>query len=285
MKKLILDTELTRREFVGAVGGLLASSALPASATASVAGKKLGNIGVQLYTVRDDMKKNFEGTLARVAQIGYKEVEFAGYFDHSARSVRSTLRKNGLTAPAAHVGFPELGKSWDKVIEDALVVGHRYLICPWIDEKLRTPEGYRQVAELFNKAGERTKSAGLQFGYHNHDFEFKRIQGQLVYDWLLEHTDPKLVKMELDIYWIRTGGEDPLTYFRRYPGRFPALHIKDKSADGKMVDVGQGVIPWQAILRRRELAGVKHIFVEHDQPADAFATIRNSYRYLKTLNV
>ena len=122
MKKLILDTELTRREFVGAVGGLLATSALPASATASVAAKKLGKIGVQLYTVRDEMKKNFEGTLARVAQIGYKEVETAGYFDHSAKSVRDTLRKNGLTSPAAHVGFPELGKSWDKVIDDALVI-------------------------------------------------------------------------------------------------------------------------------------------------------------------
>jgi sugar phosphate isomerase/epimerase len=285
VKKLILDTELTRREFVGAVGGLLATSALPASATASVAAKKLGRIGVQLYTVRDDMKKDFAGTLAKVAQIGYKEVEFAGYFDHSAKSVRDILRRNGLTAPAAHVGFPVLGKEWDKVIDDAHIIGHHYLICPWIDEKLRNPEGFKQIAELFNKVGERTKQAGLQFGYHNHDFEFKRIQGQLIYDWLLEHTDPKLVKMELDVYWIRTGGQDPLTYFRRYPGRFPALHIKDKAADGKMVDVGQGVIPWKTILGRRELAGVKHIFVEHDQPADAFATIRNSYHYLKSLNV
>ena len=133
MKKLILDTELTRREFVGAVGGLLASSALPASATASVAAKKLGKIGVQLYTVRDDMKKDFAGTLAKVAQIGYKEVEFAGYFDHSAKSVRDILHRNGLTAPAAHVGFPVLGKEWDKVIDDAHIVGHHYLICPWID--------------------------------------------------------------------------------------------------------------------------------------------------------
>jgi sugar phosphate isomerase/epimerase len=286
MKKPILETDLTRREFVGALGGLLASTGLPTeSAAHSAAGKKLGRIGLQLYTVRDEMKKNFAGTIARVAQIGYKEVEFAGYFDHSARSVRDTLRQNGLASPAAHIGFPVLGKEWDKVIDDALVVGHQYLICPWIDEKLRNPEGFRQVAELFNKAGERAKAAGLQFGYHNHDFEFKRIQGQLIYDWLLEHTDPKLVAMELDIYWIRTGGQDPLTYFRRYPGRFPCLHIKDKDAAGNMVDVGKGVIPWRAILGRRNVAGTKHIFVEHDQPPNPFASIRDSYRYLKALNV
>jgi len=286
VRKPILETDLTRREFVGAVGGLLASSALPSgSATDSAVMRKLGRIGVQLYTVRDEMKKNFAGTLARVAQIGYKEVEFAGYFDHSAKSVRATLRQNGLTSPAAHIGFPVLGKEWDKIIEDALVVGHRYLICPWIDEKLRTPEGFKQVAELFNKAGERAKAAGLQFGYHNHDFEFKRIQGQLIYDYLLEHTDPKLVAMELDIFWIRTGGQDPLTYFRRYPGRFPCLHIKDMDAAGKMVEVGKGVIPWRAILARRDVAGTKHIFVEHDQPANPFESIRDSYRYLRALEV
>jgi sugar phosphate isomerase/epimerase len=286
MKKPILDTELTRREFVGALGGLLASSGLPMeSAAKSAADKKLGRIGLQLYTVRDEMKKDFAGTIARVAQTGYKEVEFAGYFDHSAKSVRDTLRQNGLTSPSAHIGYPVLGKEWDKVIEDALVVGHHYVICPWIDEKLRNPEGFKQVAELFNKAGERAKAAGLQFGYHNHDFEFKRIQGQLIYDWLLEHTDPKLVAMELDIYWIRTGGQDPLTYFRRYPGRFPCLHIKDKDAAGNMVDVGKGVIPWREILGRRGVAGTKHIFVEHDNPKDAFASIRDSYRYLKALNV
>jgi hypothetical protein len=147
MKKPILDTELTRREFVGALGGLLAFSGLPMEPSAnSVAGKKLGSVGLQLYTVRDDMKKDFAGTIARVAKIGYKEVEFAGYFDHSAKSVRDILRQNGLTSPAAHIGFPVLGKEWDKVIEDALVVGHHYVLCPWIDEKLRTPEGFRQVA-------------------------------------------------------------------------------------------------------------------------------------------
>lgn len=286
MKKNILDTDLTRRGFVGAVGGLLVSSALPAeSAASTAASKKLGRIGLQLYTVRDEMKKNFAGTLARVARIGYKEVEFAGYFGNSPRTVRNLLRQNGLTSPASHVGFPVLGKEWDKIIEDALVIGNRYVICPWIDEKQRTLDGYKQVAELFNKAGERAKSAGLQFGYHNHDFEFKKLQGRLAYDLLLEETDPKLVVMELDVFWITNGGYDALAYFRRYPGRFPCLHIKDRDAAGKMVDVGKGAIPWRAVLARRGIAGTKHIFVEHDEPGDAFAFISNSYRYLSTLDV
>lgn len=286
MKNTGLDTDLTRREFVGAVGGFLASSALTAgSATNTEAVKKLGRIGVQLYTVRDEMKKNFDGTLARVARIGYKEVEFAGYFGNSAKRVRASLRQNGLASPAAHIGFPVLGKEWDKTIEDARDIGQRFVICPWIDEKHRTMDGYKQVAELFNKAGERAKAAGLRFGYHNHDFEFKPIQGRLPYDLLIEETDPALVTMEMDVFWTRKGGQDPLAYFRRYPGRFPCLHIKDLDAAGKMVDVGKGVIPWRAILARRELAGTKHIFVEHDQPPDPFASIRDSYRYLKALDI
>ncbi|HYN82643.1 MAG TPA: sugar phosphate isomerase/epimerase [Gemmatimonadaceae bacterium] len=285
MKKPILDTDMTRRGFVGAVGGLLASSTLPAeSAANTAAGKKLSRIGLQLYTVRDEMQKNFARTLARVARIGYKEVEFAGYFGNSPRTVRNLLRQYGLTSPASHVGFPVLGKEWDKTIEDALVIGNRYVICPWIDEKQRTLDGYKQVAELFNKAGERAKSAGLQFGYHNHDFEFKKLQGRLAYDLLLEETDPKLVVMELDVFWITNGGHDALAYFTRYPGRFPLLHIKDRDAAGKMVDVGKGAIPWRAVLARRGIAGTKHIFVEHDQPGDAFAFISNSYRYLRTLD-
>jgi sugar phosphate isomerase/epimerase len=286
MKKPVLETEMTRRGFVGAVGGLLVSSALPAeSAASTAAGKKLGRIGLQLYTVRDEMQKNFARTLARVARIGYREVEFAGYFGNSPRTVRNLLRQNGLTSPASHVGFPVLGKEWDKTLEDAAAIGNRYVICPWLDEKQRTLDGYKQAAELFNKAGERAKAAGLQFGYHNHDFEFKKHQGRLAYDLLLEETDPKLVVMELDVFWITNGGYDALAYFRRYPGRFPLLHIKDRDPSGKMVDVGKGAIPWRAVLARRELAGTKHLFVEHDQPANPFAFLSNSYRYLRTLDV
>ncbi len=276
-----------RREFLGAAGALLAFAGLnPAEASESVASlKKVGPVGVQLYSVRDAMKADFAGTLAHVARIGYKEVEFAGYFDKSPREIRALLKKNGLTAPSAHIGFPVLGASWDKIIADAEVVGHRYLICPWIDEKLRTIDGYKQVADLFNHAGERARKAGMQFGFHNHDYEFPPIDGQVPLDLLMTQTDPKLVAFEMDVFWITNAGKDPLAYFKRFPGRFPLLHIKDRDASGKMVSVGKGAIDWKAVLRHRTQAGTKHIFVEHDNPADPFASIADSYAYLRKLNV
>jgi sugar phosphate isomerase/epimerase len=277
-----------RREFLGTLGALLASTALPMNSVGSVlSAMKVGPIGLQLYTVRDEMKKDVAGTLARVARIGYREVEFAGYFDKSPQSIRAMLKRNGLTAPSAHIGFPVLGASFDKIIADALVVGHQYLICPWIDEKQRTIDGYKAAAELFNKAGERAKQSGLKFGYHNHNFEFPLVDGQRPYDLLITQTDPDKVVMEMDVFWVRKGGADPLEYFKKYPGRFQELHIKDMDAtpDQNMTDVGKGIINWKEILSHRAQAGTKHIFVEHDQPKDPYVTIRNSYQYLRTLAV
>lgn len=280
-----MTRHIDRREFLGTVGSAGAMLALGNLGGETADAKKLGAIGLQLYTVRDQMKKDFFGTLAKVARIGYNDVEFAGYFGYDAKAVRAALKQNGLVSTSSHIGFPELGKSWDTIIEDAQTIGQKYLICPWIDEKKRTISGYKEVAELFNKAGEQAKKAGLQFGYHNHDFEFPPIDGQVPYDLLIKETDPRLVKMEMDVFWITNAGKDPVSYFRRYPGRFSLLHIKDRDAAGKMVDVGKGVIPWKSILARRQLAGVKHIYVEHDDPADPFASIRASYQYLKRLDV
>ena len=277
----------TRREFLGTAGALLVSAGLPSTRASGSRAHvtKLGPIGVQLSTVRDAMKKDFAGTLARVAQIGYREVEFAGYFGHSPQEISSLLKRNGLTSPSAHIGMPVLGAEWDKTIADALVVGHRYLVCPWIDEKYRTADGFKQVAKSFNAAGERAKSAGIQFAFHNNTYEFTPVSGKIPYDLLLAETDPALVVMEMDVFWLRNGGADPVDYFSRYPGRFPMLHIKDMDAAKKMVDVGKGVIDWKAILRRRDLAGTKHVFVEHDAPADPFASIRDSLAYLSSLEV
>ena len=271
---------IDRREFFGAVGSAAAVIAL-----GDLHAKKIGRIGLQLYTVRDQMKSDFFGTLAKVARIGYKEVEFAGYFGNDARAVRAALKQNGLTSPSSHIGFPVLGPAWDKTIEDAQTLGQKYLICPWIDEKLRTLDGYKQTAELFNKAGEQTKKAGIQFGFHNHDYEFTPVDGQVPLDLLITQTDPKLVAFEMDVFWIRHGGQDPIAFFKKYPGRFPLLHIKDMDASRNMVDVGKGTIPWKTVIEKGKAQGVKHIFVEHDQPADPLASIRNSYRYLATLNV
>lgn len=266
---------------------------------------QIDKVGLQLYTVRDAMKKDFSGTIARVASIGYKEVEFAGYFDHSPADVRAILDKNGLTGPSCHVGYDIVEKHWPETIDAAHTIGHTYIVCPWIDEKLRkSPSGWKQVADLFNKAGETSKNAGIQFGYHNHTFEFQpdpNLGGKLPYDFLLDNTDKDLVKMEMDLCWISVTGHDPVSYFTRYPGRFPLVHVKDvkeipKVAPGKtdeflnsdfekheMTEPGSGVIDWKRIFAHADEAGIRHFFVEHDAPADPFASIAASYKYLAAL--
>ena len=227
---------MNRRTFIGtSVAATLTAAAKPAWAadTAHSAGRfaaahSIDRVGLQLYTVRGAMKTDFEGTIAKVAAVGYKEVEFAGYFDHSPKDVRAILDKNGLASPSCHVGYDLVEKKWPETLEATKIVGHSYIICPWIDEKQRAePGGWKRAADLFNKAGEAAKKAGIQFGYHNHSFEFDpalSLGGKLPYDFLLAETDPKLVAMEMDLCWISVAGKDPLAYFEKYPGRFPLVH-------------------------------------------------------------
>lgn len=252
-----------------------------AADTSAGSNNRLSAIGLQLYTVRTEMEKSLERTLERVAQIGYKEVEFAGYFGKTPRQIADVLKNNGLTAPSAHV---DLRQPWDKTLADAKTIGHEYVVVPWIDEANRTPEAMRKLAADFNTRADAAKKVEIQFAYHNHDFEFKPVDsGKLLYDLLLENTDPSLVKMEMDLYWITFAGQDPLAYWRKYPGRFPMVHVKDMTADRTMTSVGLGKIPFAQYFAQRELAGVKHYFVEHDQPADPFASITSSYQHLAQL--
>lgn len=245
---------------------------------------RLGKIGVQLYTVREALARAFEGTLARVAGIGYRQVEFAGYFNRSPQHVRAALKTVGLDAPSAHIPLADVRNHWHETLDAARVVGHRYLVCPSIDEGDRkTLDGLKAVAHEFNKAGEAAHAAGIQFAYHNHEWEFAPLEGRLPYDVLLEETDPKLVQFEMDIYWITHGGADPLAYFKRYPGRFPMIHAKDMDRQGQMEPVGRGGIDWVTIFRRQREAGIRYVFVEHDNAADPFQSIRDSYAYLRHL--
>jgi sugar phosphate isomerase/epimerase len=260
---------------------------------------KIEKIGLQLYTVRDLMKKDFDDTLAKVAAIGYKEVEFAGYFDHSPKDVRAAVDRHGLTAPSAHIEYKNLGEKFPEVIDAAKVIGHEYLVNPWIDEEIRKqPDGWKQAAETFNRAGEACKKASIQFAYHNHWFEFLPVNGKLPYDLLLTDCDPNLVKMELDLCWITVGGQDPLRYFDRYPGRFPLVHVKDVkrvppvtaggaqdfgSSMKDMTEVGSGIIDWKKIFAQSDKAGIKHYFVEHDNPKKPLESIKKSYDYLARL--
>jgi len=276
----------TRREIVRAAGAAALAAALgPRSAWATGSGTdRIRRLGVQLYTVRDALKADFDGTLKKVAAIGYKEVEFAGYMDRTPAQVRASLDAVGLKAPASHLELEALQREWGANVEAARTIGIEYLVVAWIDAAQRkTLDDYRRIADAFNQLGEQARAAGLRFAYHNHDFELAPIGGQRPYDLLLAQTDPAVVEFEMDLYWVTAGGGNPLTYFAQYPGRFPLVHVKDRTASGAMVDVGAGAMDWANIFAHRKEAGIRHYFVEHDEPQDPFASIAASYTYLHDL--
>ncbi len=266
---------------------------------------EIKKVGLQLYTVRGELKKDFDGTIAKVAATGYKEVEFFGgeYGGHPPKDVRALLDKNGLVSPSAHINYDVIENKWPETLDTAHVIGNQYLVCPWIDEKQRTAEGYKRASELFDKAGEASKKAGIQFCYHNHSFEFAPSDatgGKLLYDLLLEQTDAKLVKMEMDLGWISVAGKDPVSYFEKYPGRFPMVHVKDYVNDpnstssyagatgsvqfkGRLADVGKGIVDWKRIFAASDMGGIKHYFVENDDAKTPFEDIKISYDYLSGL--
>jgi sugar phosphate isomerase/epimerase len=269
--------------------------------TAAAVGSRLGwaasahrieKIGLELYTVRDALKKDFEGTLSRVAKVGYKEVEMAGYFGEDVKNLnpapkraRVILSSLGLDAPSTHIPYSLVSaENLPHVIEASEILGHKYIVNPGIDEELRkTADGWKKAAAAFNRAGKETMRSGIQFAYHNHVIEFKPVDGQLPYDILLKECDPKLVKMEIDLGWAHEAKTDPLEWFAKYPGRFPLVHVKDFTADGTMTDVGKGAIEWKPIFAKAELAGIKHYFVEFDDPKSPFESIQASYEYVEKL--
>jgi sugar phosphate isomerase/epimerase len=221
-----------------------------------------------------------------VREIGYREVEFAGCFGAAPRRIRELLDGLGLASPSTHLSLGELGPELPRTLELAEAIGHRYLVVPSLDEKdRRTLDDFRRVATALNRAGEVARARGLQFAYHNHDFELAPIEGVRPYDVLLRETDPALVSFEMDFYWMASGGADPLAYFDRHPGRFHLCHLKDMDSAGDMADVGTGRLDFGALLRRRDEAGLRHFYVEHDQPRDPLASVRASHRFLRSLEV
>ena len=281
----------TRREAITTLGAAAGLTGLRAAYTMHRASSIpphpapiIPSVGVQLYTVRSEMRSDVDRTLARVAEIGYEEVEFAEYFDRSAAQIRRILDDNGLKAPASHIGIEQMENQWDMVVDFSATVGHQYVVVAYIDaEDRKSLDDYRRITDRFNVVAERANAAGITFGYHNHDFEFEMVEGQVPFDVILTHADPTLVQFEMDLFWILNGGADPLDYFRRYPGRFPMVHVKDMDSDGSMVDVGAGEIDFAKIFAQSDLAGIKHYFVEHDNPRSPFGSIRASYGYLRGL--
>jgi len=292
---------MDRRTFLSKLSRAAAATMIGRNFAWAAEQRRIKTIGIQLYTVRDALKRDYDGTLAKLAAMGYREVESGRDHDKPPKQMREALVRYGLTSPSYHVDWNSLGADWPKVIEDNKIVGRTYLVNPWIDEEVRNkPDGWKHAAETLNRAGETAQKAGIQFAYHNHWMEFVPLDdGKLPYDVLLENCDPNLVKMQMDLGWITVGGQDPVKYFERYPGRFPMVHVKDvhevpdaASVRGGrfagenmtiLADVGSGIIDWKRIFAHSEQAGIKHYFVEHDNPKDSMETARVSYRYLEQL--
>lgn len=245
---------------------------------------RLNALGLQLYTVRDLMQGSVPRTLEQVAAVGYREVEFAGYFDHPARTLRRWLDQAELTAPSGHLPLDNPRLDLSATLDAAAELGHKYLILASLpSEKRATIDGFRWAARRLNEVGGLAQNRGMRVAYHNHDFEFVPLGGKLPYRILLDETDPGLVAMEVDVYWMTKAGEDPLAYFHNYPGRFHLCHLKDMDLKGGITDVGSGRIDFPKILAARAQAGLQYFFVEHDSPRDPKQSIRTSYHYLRGL--
>jgi len=290
--------QITRREALKA-GALVSAGMLLSRFDALAAAPK--KVGLQLYTLRADMAKDPKGTLKQVAGIGYKEVESFGYadgkfFGMTPTEYKAVLSDLGLSAPSGHYMTGKVMKSkgsltdgWQQAVDDAAALGQKYMVCAYLFPPERTKlDDYKQFADLFNKSAEMCRKAGMQFCYHNHDFEFKELEGQLPFDVILSQTDAKLVQIELDLYWATFADQDPVALFKKHPGRFPLWHVKDmeKTTERAFAPVGTGSIDFQRIFNARKTAGMKHYFVEQDvikgPPMEAIAT---SYRNVGKLKV
>jgi len=279
-----------RRTFLATLGAAAASLAsggrvLHAAEALARPSTKLSRIGIQLYTARSQATADLAGTLAQLAKIGYKEIEFAGYYKHPAVEVRDILNQNGLTAPSAHIAIEAVETNPAQTFADAKTVGHEWITAPSLPRGAKvTVDDWKGVADRFNKAGAACKAAGFRFAFHNHNDIVKKTGDVLPIDILMKETDPSLVSYEMDIYWAVNGGADPLSLIATYPGRFRMFHVKDSTASPelKMADVGAGTIDFKTIFARTK--GIEHYFVERDDATDPLASAAASYKYLSNLD-
>ncbi len=274
-----------------------------ASLAKNSTGTAIAPIGVQLWSVKDVLEKDLKGTLQQLATIGYKEIEsFPGekghYYGMEPKEFKKMLDDVGLTIISSHVGSgvksskptnwqkATLEQNFSELADKAAETGQKFLTCSWMDESLRGDLKY--TADLFNKSGEICKKAGLQFAYHNHDFEFQKVGDVMIYDYMLDNTDSELVKYEMDMYWVVRGGQDPKAYFSKYPNRFPLGHVKDMDKEDKTknTEVGTGSINYAELLKAANEAGMNHYIVEQETfTRPSIESMKMDYEYLSTLKV
>lgn len=253
-------------------------------------------VGLQLYTLRNQISKDVRSVIAKVSDIGFREVETYGYslkggfWGLNIKEFRSLLKSHGLKSPSGHYNFePYLGvdnlDSLKENIEAAKGIGQKYLTVPYLSEPLRKNlDSYKVLASKLNQAAILARKAGLQLVYHNHDFEFKDFNGTTGYDILLRETDPSDLKFELDIYWTVKAGKDPIALFQQNPGRYVMWHVKDMDrTDKSYTEVGSGTIDYKQIFAKAKLSGMKHFFVEQDViKIDPYQSITRSFQHVKS---
>lgn len=253
-------------------------------------------IGIQLYSVRDEIKTGLPAVLAKLAGMGYQNIEMYGYnngdyFGHDMKAVANLLAKNNLKSTSAHVGIADFlykgnDDVWKKAVDDAAIIGNEYLAVPYLDAEYRkTADGYKKIADRLNTAATICKSRGLKFAYHNHAFEFEKMGTGTGYDILLKETDPALVKMELDLFWVVNAGYNPLALFNAHPGRFVMWHVKDmdKTNKNKQTEVGNGKIDFKAIFKAKKKAGLEQFFVEQENyDISPYDSVEKCIRYVKS---
>ncbi|MGA2250165.1 sugar phosphate isomerase/epimerase family protein [Terracidiphilus sp.] len=282
-----MTASISRREFVR-IGA--AAAAATAGASYLSAAEVKAPLGLQLYSVRELLPKDFDGTLAKLAPMGYKNVEAAGYYNKTAAEWRAAMDKAGLRCTSTHHPLPMLKQHEDEYIEFAHTAGIEYIVCPSPMKKDPSVKGpmtlddWKWSASELNRIGGKVKSAGIRLGYHNHTPEFETLDGVLVYDELLRDTDPKLVFFEMDCGWVKAAGQDPLTWLTKTPERFPLLHVKDmeKKANGQSHStiMGKGYIDYRPILRAAK--GLKQYFVEQEEfQGDILDELRQDAEYMK----
>ena len=294
-----------RRDFlrVSAAGmlGLVALGPAACATDISTKRRKYG-VGLQLYTIRDAMAADAVGSLQKVADLGYKNLEMADYADgkfygYAPKDFKKLVNDMGMEIISSHAAVESTGITPEnaKIMADSHAeLGVEYCIQPWINDEDRTIETYKRMIGDWNEVGQIMKNVGIQFGYHNHNFEFKPVDGLVpYYDIFMPEMDPKLITMELDLYWATKAGQDPVEMFKKYPGRFQLLHFKDmaeKSAPfyevikDDITSVGSGLIDFKRIWEARDIAGAKYLIVEDDNQGNGkpFEGIETSIENLTT---
>ncbi len=285
---------MDRRSFLRHSGALALGSPFIASVMTNYSGtRKIKQVGIQLYTVRDAMATDTPGTLDRVAEIGFNYVEGAGYEDGklygmSPQAFSEMLRERSLNMPSNHVSIDVFEQAPEQMLEVCAALENEYVVLPYLEENRRSGADYRKLAELLNEVGAMAQPYNLRVAYHNHAFEFEPMSdGELPMDFLLRETDPDLVDFEMDHYWMKKAQKDSLAYFEQHPNRFKLWHVKDvdDSPEGYFASVGSGTIDWPSLFAQEQVSGLDYLFVEQDhvRSGNVFSAIEQSHQYLRDL--